>query len=111
MFGTSLGAAPSAWPPLPTSGFVSGRVASEDDLKRGNAVYFSLIDGKPSGKPAQMQVPQFAYLIEEDGNRRPVVVVQAEIVDGRTILGMRDVNGHEYVATEPEVELLGQTHP
>lgn len=111
MFGASVGAASSAWPALPTSAFVAGRVANEDDLKQGHAVFLSLVDGKPNGKPAQIQIPQYAYLVEEGGNRRPVVVVQAELVDAETILGMRDAEGKEYVATAPEVELLGKAHP
>lgn len=110
MFGASVSAA-SSWPVLPTSAFVVGRVANEDDLKQGDAVFISAVDGKPSGTPAQIQIPQYAYLIEERGDRRPVVVVQAEIVDAETILGLRDAEGKEYVATAPEVELLGQAHP
>ena len=110
MFGASFGAAQSAWPALPASAFVAGRVANEDDLKQGHAVFLSVVDGKPSGKPAQIPIPQYAYLVEEGGNRRPVVVVQAEILDDGTILGMRDAEGKEYVATAPEVELLGQAH-
>ena len=99
-----------SWPPLPKSGFVAGRLATEADLKRGNGVFLSLIDGKPSGAPASIRVPQFAYLVER-GERRPVVVVQAETNERGTFLGMRDAAGHEYVATEAEVVLLGSKRP
>lgn len=40
-------------------------------------MFLSLIDGKPNGAPAQIQVPQFAYLTTEGGEQLRVVVVQA----------------------------------
>lgn len=111
LFGPSADSAASSWPTLPKSGFVIGRVATEADLKRGDAVFLSLIDGKPSGSPASIQVPQYAFLVEESGKRRPVVVVQAEKNEQGTLLGLRDASGDEYVATEAEVVLLGSSHP
>ena len=112
LFGSSANSADASWPALPKSGFISGRTATEADLKRGDAVFLSLIDGKPSGAPAPVRVPQYAYLVEENGKRRrPVVIVQAEINERGTFLGMRDADGHEYVATEAEIVLLGSKHP
>ena len=111
LFAPSAQGAVTEWPPLPKSGFVAGRLATEADLKRGDAVFLSLIDGKPSGSPARIPIPQYAQLIEENGQRRPVVVVQAEIGEQGTLLGMRDANGNEYVATEAEVVLFGSSHP
>jgi hypothetical protein len=107
---SSASSANPAWPALPKSGFVAGRLATETDLKRGNGVFLSLIDGKPSGAPASIHVPQFAYLVEK-GERRPVVVVQAETNERGTIIGMRDAEGREYVATDAEVILLGSKRP
>lgn len=111
LFTPSDQAGVSEWPPLPKSGFIAGRLATEADLQRGDAVFLSLIDGKPSGTPSSIRVPQFAHLIEDRGHRRPVVVVQAEIGEQGTLLGMRDANGNEYVATEAEVVLFGSSHP
>jgi hypothetical protein len=110
MVGSSASGAGPSWPPLPKSGFVAGRLATEADLKRGDGVFLSLIDGKPSGAPASIRVPQFAYLVER-GERRPVVVVQAETNERGTFLGMRDAAGLEYVATDAEVVLLGSKRP
>ena len=110
LFGSASGG-DASWPALPKSGFVAGRLATEADLKRGDAVFLSLIDGKPSGAPASLRVPQYAFLIEEGGRRRPVVVVQAEMNERGTLFGMRDASGQEYVATEGEVVLLGSRHP
>lgn len=99
------------WPALPKSGFVSGRLATEADLKRGAAVFLSLIDGKPSGRPARVLIPQFAHLIDERGVKLPVVVVQAETGERGTLFGVKDAKGNEYIATESEVVLLGASHP
>jgi hypothetical protein len=108
---SSVSGADASWPVLPKSGFITGRVATEADIKRGDAVFLSLIDGKPDGAPAAIPVPQYAYLVGQDGRRRPVVVVQAQTNARGTFLGMRDVKGEEYVATREEVVLLGSTHP
>jgi hypothetical protein len=108
--GASVSGADVAWPVLPTSGFITGRVATEADIKRGDAVFLTESDGKPDGEPASIRIPQYAYLIEGDSKRRPVVVVQAQTNERGTILGMRDANGKEYVATREEVVLLGLTH-
>jgi hypothetical protein len=103
--------AAAQWPALPTSGFISGRLATEADLKRGSAVFLSLVDGKPSGRPARVVIPQFAHLIDERGVKLPVVVVQAEMGERGTLFGVKDAKGNEYVATESEVVLLGASHP
>lgn len=112
LFAATSDAAPSTWPALPTAGFVYGRVATQADLNQGNGVFLFEVGGKPITKPTQkVQIPQFAYLKEKGGNRRPVVVVQAELLDGDLTLGLRDADGKEYIATGAEVELLGTTHP
>jgi hypothetical protein len=111
MFGSSANSADASWPALPKSGFITGRVATEADLKRRDAVFLSLIEGKPNGAPAPIRVPQYAFLIDENRKRHPVVVVQAETNERGTFLGMRDAVGQEYVATKAEVVLLGSSHP
>ena len=110
LFG-STGSTEPAWPKLPVSGYIAGRLATEADLKRGNAIFLSLVDGKPNGAPSTISVPQYAFLVQEDGKRLPVVVVQAEETEDGTLLGMRDAKGREHVATEAEAFLLGSTHP
>ena len=80
-------------------------------MKRGDAVFLTAIDGKPSGTPASIHVPQYAFLKLENGKRQPVIVVQAETNERGTFVGMRDAGGQEYVATRAEVVLLGSTHP
>jgi hypothetical protein len=101
----------TSWPVLPSTAFVSGRAAQESDVKIGHAIFHTTINGEVAGRPAPIAVPQFAYFIADDRSRIPVVVVQAEISERATVLGLRDVQGREYVATEKDVILLGQTHP
>ncbi len=101
----------AAWPKLPVSGYITGRSATEADLKLGDAIFLSLLDGKPNGAPATIAVPQYALLVQENGNRLPVVVVQAEDTEEGTLLGMRDAEGRSYVVTKAEALLLGSTHP
>lgn len=97
------------WPELPASGFVRGRAADARDMESGDAVFLAIIDGKPVGVPATFEIPQYAWFAE-GRKRRPVVVVQAEDTPQGVMVGMRDANGAEYVATAGEVELLGATH-
>lgn len=80
-------------------------------MKCGDAVFYTQIDGGSASWPAQILIPQYAYLIADDSSHIPVVVVQAETNDRATILGLRDVHGKEYAVTEAEVILLGQEHP
>jgi hypothetical protein len=99
------------WPGLPTSAFVSGRLAEQADLTSGCAVFLSLVDGLPVGEPAHITIPQFAFLVNEDGSRTPAVVVQAEINERGTFFGLRDAEGQEYIVTAQEIVLLGLSHP
>ena len=99
------------WPPLPTSGFISGRIAKEADLQAGNAVFVAKFGGHVSGKPSNIRVPQYAILSEGDGSKLPVVVVQAEINEKGSFFGLRDLRGGNHVATATEVRLLGVATP
>ena len=111
LFAAPANSAALSWPALPKSGFVADRLATKADLKSGNAVFVTEIDGKPSGTPAAIQIPQYAFLAGKGGKRTPVVVVQAETNERGTFLGLRDSNGQDYVVTAAEVELLGAVHP
>lgn len=105
------GAADATWPTMPTK-FVSGRLATQEDLANGNAVFFIEAGGKQLTTPTQQfRIPQYAYLLQANGARRPVVLVQAEILDGEAVLGLRNAQGEMFIASGEEVELLGLTHP
>jgi len=104
------GPAPVVWPPLPTAGFVTGRAATDKDVVEGNAVFALRAYGIPFGKPLDIAIPQYAYLIKKGEPPLPVIVVQAEEGKGIKIFGFRDLNGKAATARESELKLLG-THP
>ena len=81
------------WPPLPTSGFISGRPATDKDIMEGNAVFALRAYGVPFGKPLDVVIPQYAYLTKRGQRPIPVIVVQAELGKGLKIFGVRDLNG------------------
>jgi hypothetical protein len=100
------------WPPLPVTGFVSGRWASETDVADRNAVFVAKSRGGVYiGRPLGIVIPQYAYLIEQSGRKRPVIVVQAERADSMSLVGLRDLGGKELIATLGELELLGRKPP
>ena len=98
-----------SWPDLPVRDFIAGRTASEADIADRRAV-FSMA-GTGLG-PLSIEIPQYAYWIDEMGDQHPMVVVQAEQhPDGTGIVGLRSFDGSETVATLPEVKLLGKEKP
>lgn len=51
----------SSWPSLPTTGFIKGRPATEQDIDDGNAVFVaSGPNGKVLGQPIDIDIPQYA---------------------------------------------------
>jgi hypothetical protein len=98
------------WPPLPTTGFVSGRAATDKDVADGNAVFALRAYGVAFGKPLDIVIPQYAYLIRNGQQKLPVIVVQAEDGKGIKIFGIRDFDGKTATAKQSELQLLG-THP
>lgn len=99
----------TAWPDLPTTGFVVGRTATVEDAKKGNATFS--MDGKSQGA-LPIAIPQYVWWTDETGLKHPMILVQAELApDGSKIVGLRDFGGRETVATLVEVELLGTKKP
>jgi len=97
------------WPDLPQAGFIVGRAATEDDIRKGNAVFSQ---AGTDGGALRLKIPQYALWKDESGNEHPMILVQAERSASRTeVLGLRDFVGKETVATLPEVKLLGTKKP
>ena len=96
------------WPDLPSSGFISGRYATPEDVENGDAAFSAVSDGVPKGTPIAIEIPQFAYHIDETGAKTPVIVIQAESAGGLDIVGARYFDESELVGTLPEFELLGK---
>jgi len=104
---------PAPWPPLPTSGFVSGRPATQQDVRDGNAVFVAEVGGKVIGQPLPIDIPQYALHVDGDTQQRTrVIVVQAERAGGIEMVGFRNIaTGGDGVGTRPEFELLGRSKP
>ena len=100
-----------SWPALPSSGFISGRSATHDDLKAGNAVFVAEDGGEPIGKPLDIAVPQYAIFVDEANHRRTrVIIVQAEEARDTKLLGYHEIDTGAFgVGTFPEFELLGRS--
>jgi hypothetical protein len=100
-----------AWPPLPTTGFLAGRPATDKDVRDGNAVFALQAYGVPFGKPFDVTVPQYAYLTRRGRAPIAAIVVQAELGKGRKIFGVRDLDGKGATAKDSELQLLGTHAP
>ncbi|MFN3235634.1 MAG: hypothetical protein ACE37D_01105 [Pseudomonadales bacterium] len=97
------------WPPLPTNAFTSGKLATQQDVEAGRAV-FSMQSGEELvGEYLDILIPQYAFHIdEESGTKTPVIIIQAETN------GVFDLVGYTSIADDSvgmglvsEFELLG----
>jgi hypothetical protein len=102
---------PQSWPPLPTSGFISGRPATDKDVAAGNAVFVLRAYGIAFGKPLDFTIPQYAYLTKRGQPPVPVIVVQAEQGRGIKVFGVRGLDGQTATAKESELRFLGTQMP
>ena len=91
------------WADVPS---VSGRLAQEDDVKEGRAVFFLENPTDPVAVPYPIRLPSCAILKEEDGSQTPVVLIQAELLTDRVTLGYRPISGGNGIGALPEVEIL-----
>jgi hypothetical protein len=100
--------AAEAWPALPTSGFITGHAAQAADVEKGNALFVGAKQGKVIGKPISIPIPEYGILTVPN---LPVIVVQAEEVNGEKLFGARDFAGGEYVVKAEHLKLLGTKKP
>lgn len=83
---------------------VSGRLATEQDVKEGRAVFY--IEGERSTlKPMVLSLPACAILREEK-KETPVIVIQAEETPKSKTIGIRFLGGGNGVCTLEELEIL-----
>jgi len=95
------------WPPLPADGFVAGRAATAEDVRAGRAG-FSMENGEALPVP----VPQYAFHVSPSGDRRPGIIIQAEVGQGVPVYSMRTIpDGVLVYAMEREFVLLGTAMP
>jgi hypothetical protein len=99
----------ASWPPLPTTGFVSGCAATRDEFNGGTALFYLETAGRPDGHPIVVDIPQYALLQDDTtGELVPVILLQAESNGVSSIVGCREIEGGGVrVAALSEIELLG----
>jgi hypothetical protein len=81
---------------------VSGRPATEDDVRAGRAVFY--VQGESAAAP--IPLPSCTTQTLENGTKQRVVVIQAEIGPQGTILGVRPLSGGNGACMDFEVEFL-----
>jgi hypothetical protein len=99
------------WPALPSTGFISGRAATDQDVADGNAIFVLRAYGIYFGKPLDTVIPQYAYLTKKGAKPVPVIVVQAEAGKGIKLFGVRGLDGDKSVVRDYELQLLGTKPP
>jgi len=85
--------------------FISGRVATENDVEVGRAVFHI-----PSGsEPYDTELPLFAVQIDGENNTRvPCVAIQIESHPEGTAVGVRYFNGGNGVGMASEFEFYSE---
>ncbi len=101
-----------SWPPLPESGFITGRPATDADVAAGRAGFSAVADGEVIGQPIDIDIPQYAFHLDAaSGRRTPGVIIQAEEARGSRMATMRTTTGEYLVGLLWEFELLGTDTP
>jgi hypothetical protein len=98
---------------LKTIKFVAGRLANEQDINNGAAVFLQQVEGIRIGEPSDILVPQYAYLMIEDGSKILGIIIQAEkAADRDDIIGFYSLAEDDFsVALLNEFQLLGKNKP
>jgi hypothetical protein len=105
-FSASTLAQENTLPPLPTEGFVSGRIATQEDVKSGNAAFAPLPEQRVMRRAVPLPIPQYA-LYTADGNQKIVFIIQVEKVNGAITIGARYPEGGEVIGTPKDFQMLG----
>ena len=85
--------------------FISGRVATEEDVKNESAVFHI-----PTGsEPYDTELPLFAVQLDEETNERiPCIVIQLENTAEGTIVGVRYFNGGNGIGKVDDFEFYNE---
>lgn len=98
-----------AWPPLPRTGFVAGRAATQADVNSGSAG-FAIGGNGVVGSPLSITIPQYAYFNDND-TTIPVVLIQAEASQGKQLAAGKKADGSIVAGFLSDFTLLGTEPP
>ena len=85
---------------------VSGRLATEDDIKNGSAT-FRIDDKGQEHEALNIKIPSLAYHIDQETNKKtPVIVIQGEQVGDQKVIGIKYLDGTDGVCLLFELEFV-----
>ena len=88
---------------------ISGRVASEEDVEAGRAVFYLGNPDEIGVQSYDVSLPPCAiFTDEESGEDIPVIIIQAEQAEDMINVGYRFLDGGNGMCTLPEIELLDE---
>lgn len=90
------------WFKLPV---IQNRLATQEDVDAGEAVFF-LNPELGVASVINLNLPQCAYYHDENDNRIPVILVQAEKFEDEHIVGMVKLDGSKLVGMASQVEIM-----
>ncbi len=100
------------WPNLNEISYVSGRVAIEEDINSGAAVFMLQSEGENIGTAMKIDIPQYALHKNEEGKISKVVIIQAESANEQEVIGALSIaDGSFMVGLFNEFEFLGKNKP
>lgn len=91
------------WQVVPST---SGRIATEDDVRAGQATFYLGSPAEIGAAFAEMALPHCAIWRDEQGQQVPVVIIQSEQAGNRHYIGFRLLDGGNGVGLRFEFQLL-----
>jgi len=92
---------PGNWREVPVT---RGRVATEEDVRAGCAVFYLENADSIGALPISLPLPSLAKFLDVN-IEVPVVIIQAEEAEGRTYIGFRFLEGGNGLASREEIKL------
>lgn len=83
-----------------------GRVATQEDVKKQEAIFYLMSNGDTSHKAADVHLPFYAYLTNKDHERDLVIILQAEVFKNDTVYGYKDAQQRFGMCYANELEHL-----
>jgi len=98
-----------SWPELNDIPHVAGRVATEEDINAGAAVFMLQSEGINIGTPIEIEIPQYALHKDEEGKISKVIVIQAESANDQEVIGAVSIaDGSFMVGLKHEFDFKGK---